>query len=105
MRIGVENVEVDMKQGKVIVSGYVERKKVLKVVRRTGKSAELVMPTSIAGYNPYLKESEKFEKTYNYKKHGYNALPGAIPNPSSLIPKDGIAGMFSDDNANSCSIM
>ncbi|KAI5067575.1 hypothetical protein GOP47_0018103 [Adiantum capillus-veneris] len=102
---GVENVDIDVKQGKVIVSGYVERKKVLKAVRKAGKSAELIMPTSIAGYNPYLKESEKFEKTYNYRKHGYNALPGAIQNPSSLISKDGIAGFFSDENAHACSIM
>lgn len=105
MSTGVENVDIDRKQGKVTVIGYVERKKVLKAVRRTGKSAELIMPSQIVGYNPYLKESEKFEKTHNYKKHGYNALPNAIQNPNSLIPKDGIAGMFSDDNANSCSIM
>lgn len=101
---GVETVDIDMKQGKVTVTGYVEKKKVLKAVRSTGKSAELIMPTSISGYNPYLKESEKFAKTYNYKKHGYNVVQG-IKNPTSIIPKDGLAVMFSDDNANSCSIM
>lgn len=98
-------MDVDVKQGKVTVTGYVDRKKVLKTVRGTGKSAELVMPASVAGtYNPYIKESEKFAKTYNYKKHGYNVIQG-YQNPATIIPRDGAAVMFSDDNPNSCSIM
>ncbi|KAH7373770.1 hypothetical protein KP509_17G074200 [Ceratopteris richardii] len=102
---GVESVEVDWKQGKVVVTGYVERRKVLKAVRTASKSAELVMPNSITGYNPYLKESEKFEKTYNYKVHGYNVFPNTFQNPSSIIPKDGVAAIFNDENAHACHVM
>ncbi|KAK3212044.1 hypothetical protein Dsin_016750 [Dipteronia sinensis] len=37
---GVHNLDIDMDKQKVTVTGYVDQRKVLKVMRRTGRKAE-----------------------------------------------------------------
>jgi hypothetical protein len=37
---GVSTVEIDMNTQKVTVTGYVDRRKVLRAARRTGRAAE-----------------------------------------------------------------
>lgn len=98
--IGVENVEIDMRMSKVTVFGYVDRRKVLKAVRKTGKRAEFWQeafnrfnnysyynndddftryhshsynydrPLSYTGN--HVLQRHAFQRTYNYEKHGYN---------------------------------
>ncbi|WP_411024843.1 heavy-metal-associated domain-containing protein, partial [Salmonella sp. s57610] len=52
---GVKSVEVNRKQSRVTVSGYVEPNKVLKKVKSTGKIAEFwpYVPYTLAHY-PYV---------------------------------------------------
>ncbi|KAJ7520534.1 hypothetical protein O6H91_19G009900 [Diphasiastrum complanatum] len=58
--IGVESVDVDMKQQRVTVMGYVDREKVLKKVRRTMKLAEVW---------PFRYQHHHHHHSHNYSKH------------------------------------
>ncbi|CAI9773235.1 unnamed protein product [Fraxinus pennsylvanica] len=93
---GVDNVDIDMYMQKVTVTGWAEQKKVLKAVRKTGRTAELwpyPYNPEYHGYAPfyynqyYTSESpanyyhassasyysnSEAPSTYNYHKHGYN---------------------------------
>ncbi|XP_057819171.1 heavy metal-associated isoprenylated plant protein 27 isoform X2 [Cryptomeria japonica] len=98
---GVTSVEVDRKQFKVTVTGYVDANKVLKRVRRkTGKKAEM-WP-----YKPYNLVSQPYAPQVYDKKApaGYvrNAEP-TFPNPDKTEEK--YTHVFSDDNPHACSIM
>lgn len=99
---GVLSVDVDRKQQKATVTGYVEAKKVIKRVESTGKKAE---PWP---YVPYSVVTH----TYTSQAWDKKAPPGyvrnvealAVSNPGSR-PDDPYVTMFSDDNPNACSIM
>ncbi|KAG9148135.1 hypothetical protein Leryth_025841 [Lithospermum erythrorhizon] len=117
---GVDNVEIDMSNQKVTLTGWLDQKKVLKTVRKTGRKAEL-WPFP---YNPefdnyahyYYDEYSRSPAThmftqssssYNYRKHGYcNQNHGYNQElPHSTIVEDEAGSMFNDDNVNACSIM
>ncbi|GER48079.1 heavy metal transport/detoxification superfamily protein [Striga asiatica] len=97
---GVRSVDVNRKQHRVTVSGFVDPKKVLKRVKSTGKRAELW---------PYI--------AYNLVQHPYvaqaydkKAPSGFVRNVAQAVTapnseEERITYLFSDDNTNACSIM
>lgn len=106
---GVKTVEINRKQQKVTVSGYVEPSKVLKKAKSTGKKAE------IWPYVPY----NLVTQPYTAQAYDKKAPPGYVRNVESVTTSsvsthggggghrqdDQLTNMFSDDNPNSCSIM
>lgn len=113
-----------MAQQKVTVTGWVEPKKALKAVRRTGRRAVLwpypmnadeVMyqqayngPSAPPDHRNYQFIFNAVPNSYNYRKHGYDdsSLYGYYRRPPhSNIIDEKVVTMFSDDNPNACSIM
>ncbi|KAI4317231.1 hypothetical protein L6164_025120 [Bauhinia variegata] len=99
---GVQSVEINRKQQKVTVTGYVEPNKVLKKAKSTGKKAE------IWPYVPYNLVAHPYAAPVYDKK----APPGyvrSIENTATVgtvtTYEDPYITMFSDDNPNACSIM
>ncbi|KAF8405973.1 hypothetical protein HHK36_008053 [Tetracentron sinense] len=98
---GVKSVDINRKQQKVTVTGYVEPNKVLKKAQSTGKKSE------IWPYIPYNPVTHPFTVQSYDKK----APPGYIRNVENTATisvgkqEDQYTTMFSDDNPNACSIM
>ncbi|XP_020571592.1 heavy metal-associated isoprenylated plant protein 23-like [Phalaenopsis equestris] len=99
---GVKSVDINLKQQKVTVTGYVEPNKVLKKVQSTGKKAEL-WP-----YVPYNLVVEPYAAQAYDKK----APPGYVRNSEGVTvarqeskQEDQITDMFNDENPNACSVM
>ncbi|CAI9758248.1 unnamed protein product [Fraxinus pennsylvanica] len=100
---GVKSVEINRKQQKVTVTGYVEQSKVLKKAKSTGKKAE------IWPYVPY----NLVAQPYSIQAYDKKAPPGfvrKVDNPTTgngtlTRIEDPYITMFSDDNPNACSIM
>ncbi|WOL19404.1 hypothetical protein Cni_G28202 [Canna indica] len=99
---GVQSVEINRKQYKVTVTGFVEPHKVVKRVQSTGKKAEIwpYVPYNVVAH-PYA------APTYDKKAPpGYVRNMEVITISSQVVrPEDKLATMFSDDNPNACSIM
>ncbi|CAL9106928.1 heavy metal-associated isoprenylated plant protein 23-like [Musa acuminata AAA Group] len=99
---GVQSVDINRKQYKVTVTGYVEPHKVIKRVQSTGKKAELwpYVPYSLVAH-PYV------APTYDKKAPpGYVRNMEVIAVSSQVVrPEDQLTSLFSDDNPNACSIM
>ncbi|TVU37768.1 hypothetical protein EJB05_11103 [Eragrostis curvula] len=100
---GVQSVEINRKQQKVTVIGYVEASKVLKKAQSTGKKAE------IWPYVPYNLVSQPYVAgTYDKRAPpGYVRIaePGYVPSQAMSRQDDQMTNMFSDEDPNSCSIM
>ncbi|XP_072988190.1 heavy metal-associated isoprenylated plant protein 45-like isoform X2 [Typha latifolia] len=102
--------DIDMDKQKVTVTGYVDDRKVLKAVRRTGRKAEFWPSPYDSQYYPfalqYLEDST-YSSTHNYYRHGYTStLHGYFPDPAySIIVDDQTAELFNDDNVHACMIM
>ncbi|GAB4847315.1 Heavy metal-associated isoprenylated plant protein 23 [Ancistrocladus abbreviatus] len=103
---GVKSVEINRKQQKVTVTGYVEANKVLKKARSTGKKAEM-WP-----YVPYNLVAQPYAAATYDKK----APPGCVRNVDSTTAagatstavryyQDPYLSLFSDENPNACSVM
>ncbi|KAI3697552.1 hypothetical protein L6452_30645 [Arctium lappa] len=99
---GVKKVDVDWKQQKATVTGYVDSKKVVKKLSKsTGKKVE-AWP-----YVPYTQVAHPYVHGVYDKK----APPGFVrktndPVVSELNPlEEHYALMFSDENPNACSLM
>ncbi|XP_043708418.1 heavy metal-associated isoprenylated plant protein 23 isoform X2 [Telopea speciosissima] len=98
---GAKSVNVNLKQQKVTVTGYVEPNKVLKKAQSTGKKAEF-WP-----YVPYTLVAHP----YTAQAYDKKAPPGYVrnvetPGTSTLSKQEEqYTTMFSDDNPNACSIM
>ncbi|XP_058096686.1 heavy metal-associated isoprenylated plant protein 23 isoform X2 [Magnolia sinica] len=99
---GVQSVDINRKQQKVTVIGYVEASKVLKKAQSTGKKAE------IWPYVPY----NVVANTYTTQAYDKKAPPGYVRNVEALAlynpgtkQEDQYTTMFSDENPNACSIM
>jgi hypothetical protein len=104
---GVQSVEINRKQYKVTVQGFVEPHKVVKRVQATGKKAEIwpYIPYNLVAH-PYAAQ------TYDKK-----APPGYVRKVDAVMPvasygtgagaaqEERLTTMFSDDNPNACSIM
>ncbi|GJN10957.1 hypothetical protein PR202_ga29107 [Eleusine coracana subsp. coracana] len=101
---GVQSVNINRKQQKVTVVGYVEASKVLKKAQSTGKKAE------IWPYVPYNMVSQPYVAgTYDKRAPpGYvrNTEPGYAPSTQAIGRQDErLTSMFSDEDPNSCSVM
>ncbi|XP_059432947.1 heavy metal-associated isoprenylated plant protein 23 [Corylus avellana] len=99
---GVKSVDISRKQQKVTVIGNVEASKVLKKAKSTGKRAE------IWPYVPY----NLVAQPYTAQAYDKKAPPGYVRNVENTATtgtvtryEDPYSTMFSDDNANACSIM
>ncbi|KAL6962637.1 Heavy metal-associated isoprenylated plant protein 23 [Sarracenia purpurea var. burkii] len=98
---GAKSVDVDWKQQKATVYGFVDAKKVLKKAQSTGKKVEPwpYVPYSLIAH-PYA--SQVYDK---------KAPPGLVrgTDDTSIASLDKVeeqyTTMFSDDNPNACSIM
>ena len=100
---GVDSVEVEVEMEKVTVTGYVERHRVLKEVRRAGKKAEFWpnpdQPLHFTTAKDYFHDQESFRPSYNYYRHGYNGdKHGHLPEPHR--GSDPVSNMFNDDDVN-----
>jgi len=97
---GVKTVDIDRKQQKVTVSGYVEENKVLKKAKSTGKRVELwpyVRYNALA--HPFSAQMYDKRAPSGYvKKENFN-------NISTMKREDDYFTMFSEENPNSCTIM
>lgn len=107
---GVDSVEVDLDMEKVTVTGYVDRNKVLKAVRRAGKRAQFWPypnpPLYFTSSNHYFKDlTNDYKESYNYWRHGYNVGERHGTIPVTQRGDDKVSNMFNDDNVNACCLM
>ncbi|ESW35621.1 hypothetical protein PHAVU_001G250300 [Phaseolus vulgaris] len=100
---GVESVEINRKQQKVTVTGYVEANKVLKKAKSTGKKAEIwpYVPYNMVA-NPYTVQAYDKKAPPGYVRRVDNSA--AIGTVTAAY-EDPYTTMFSDENPNACSIM
>ncbi|KAK4256709.1 hypothetical protein QN277_006398 [Acacia crassicarpa] len=99
---GVKSMEINRKQHKVTVTGYVEANKVLKAAKSTGKKAE------IWPYVPYNLVAHPYAAPAYDKKAppGYVRRVENTPSSGTMTSyEDPYVTMFSDENPNACSIM
>ncbi|XAR51481.1 hypothetical protein NMG60_11006116 [Bertholletia excelsa] len=95
---GVKSVEINRKQSRVTVNGFVDPNKVLKRVKNTGKRAE---------FWPYVPYNVVYYPHEGYDKRapaGYVKSSQTAPAAPSA-PAEKLAEIFSEDNPNACSIM
>ncbi|XP_055961282.1 putative pentatricopeptide repeat-containing protein At3g11460, mitochondrial [Mercurialis annua] len=107
---GVDSLEIDMDKQKVTVTGYVEQRKVLKVVRRTGRKAEFWPFPYDSEYYPYAAQyldESTYTTSYNYYRHGFNEnVHGYFPDQAYETVSDNTVHLFSEDNVHAyCTIM
>ncbi|KAH0433406.1 hypothetical protein IEQ34_027026 [Dendrobium chrysotoxum] len=106
---GVDSVEVNLPLGKVTVTGYIDRNKVLKEVRRSGKKAEFWpnpdLPLFYTNSTNYFYDEKSYRESYNYWRHGYSSSDKHGNIPINLRGEDRVSNMFNDDDVNACSIM
>ncbi|KAL0392316.1 UNVERIFIED_CONTAM: Heavy metal-associated isoprenylated plant protein 24 [Sesamum radiatum] len=98
---GAKSVDVDLKQQKATVYGYVDAKKVLKAAQATGKKVE---PWP---YVPYTMVAHPYVAGVYDKKAPPNFVR-ATDDPAvvALNPvEEQYTLMFSDENPNACSVM
>ncbi|KAK4274081.1 hypothetical protein QN277_017366 [Acacia crassicarpa] len=98
---GAKSVEVDLKQQKATVTGYVEAKKVLKAAASTKKKVELwpYVPYNLVAH-PYVARA--------YDKKAPPNMVRRVPDTATISETtmdDRYTLLFSDDNPNACSIM
>lgn len=110
IEIGVDSVEVELELEKVTVIGYVDRNKVLKVVRRAGKRAEFWPypnhPLYFTSSSNYFRDTTtEYKESYNYYRHGYNIGDKHGTFHVSQRGDDKVSNMFNDDNINACCVM
>ncbi|RWR93897.1 heavy metal-associated isoprenylated plant protein 21 [Cinnamomum micranthum f. kanehirae] len=98
---GVKTVDVNQKQSRVTVTGYVDPNKVLKRVKSTGKRAEFwpYVPYNLV-YYPYVSQAYDKRAPSGFVRNVVQALPGSPGNHDEII-----TSLFSDDNPHACSIM
>ncbi|KAJ4709781.1 Heavy metal-associated isoprenylated plant protein [Melia azedarach] len=97
---GAKSVEVNRKQSRVTVTGYVDPNKVLKKVKSTGKRAEFwpYVPYNLVAY-PYVAQAYDKKAPSGYVKNVVQALPSPNATDEKLV------SLFSDENPHACSIM
>ncbi|PKA51649.1 Heavy metal-associated isoprenylated plant protein 26 [Apostasia shenzhenica] len=131
---GVDDVEIDMVRQKVTVTGYVDQKKVLRAVRRTGRTAVIWPYDEYSGVESgrsyaavdghghghhrqaprphhHYYYSGASSSSYNYRKHGCAGDPHA--HGGYYVGRrygysgagEGVGSFLSDENPHACSIM
>uniref|UniRef100_A0A7N0TLT4 HMA domain-containing protein n=1 Tax=Kalanchoe fedtschenkoi TaxID=63787 RepID=A0A7N0TLT4_KALFE len=98
---GVKTVDVNRKQSRVTVSGYVEPSKVLKRVKSTGKVAEFwpYVPYNLVAY-PYVAQAYDKRAPSGFVKNVFHNLPSP-----ATASHERLTSLFSDENPHACSIM
>ncbi|XP_030453554.1 heavy metal-associated isoprenylated plant protein 24 [Syzygium oleosum] len=98
---GAKSVEVDLKQQKVTVTGYVDQKRVLKAAKSTKKKVEPwpYVPYTLVAH-PYVSQAYDKKAPANHVR----AVPVTATISESTVD-DRYTIMFSDENPNACSIM
>ncbi|CAK9185772.1 unnamed protein product [Ilex paraguariensis] len=98
---GVKNVDINRKQQKASVTGYVEANKVLKKAKSTGKKAEIwpYVPYNLVA-QPYVAQAYDKKAPPGYVRKVENPASGTVTRY-----EDPYTSMFSDDNPNACSVM
>lgn len=95
---GVESVEINRKQQKVTVQGFVEPQRVLRRAQSTGKRTEMW---------PYVPYTNPYVAPPVYDKRapaGHVRRVDALIAPAAGREED-LSTIFSDDNPNGCSVM
>ncbi|KAL6176995.1 hypothetical protein ACLB2K_053627 [Fragaria x ananassa] len=98
---GAKSVDIDMKQQKATVTGYVDAKKVLKAAQSTKKKCELwpYVPYTLVAH-PYVAGA--------YDKKAPPNMVRSLPSTATITETgvdDHYTQMFSEDNPNACSVM
>ncbi|XP_073156676.1 heavy metal-associated isoprenylated plant protein 24-like [Henckelia pumila] len=98
---GAKSVEIDLKNQKATVDGFVDAKKVMEAAKSTGKKVE---PWP---YVPYTLIAHPYASGVYDKKAPPNFVRGTDePGVATLNPDEQrYTQMFSDDNPHSCSLM
>lgn len=102
---GASSIDIDRKQHKLTVIGYVDPKKVLQRVRRkTGKRAELwpYVPYDTV-YHPYAAGAYDRKAPPGYVRNVEDSTMAPLARASSMETRYTTA--FSDENPNNCVIM
>eukprot|EP00262_Sarcandra_glabra_P003468 TRINITY_DN1419_c0_g2_i1.p1 TRINITY_DN1419_c0_g2~~TRINITY_DN1419_c0_g2_i1.p1 ORF type:complete len:169 (+),score=12.73 TRINITY_DN1419_c0_g2_i1:45-509(+) len=102
---GVTTADVDAKLHKLTVVGYVDPNKVLERVKwRTGKAAEFwpYVPYDVA-YHPYAAGTYDKKAPPGYVRKAEGPVASSLVRASSTEAQ--YTSMFSEDNANSCTVM
>ncbi|XP_054788991.1 heavy metal-associated isoprenylated plant protein 21-like [Prosopis cineraria] len=99
---GVKSVEVNRKQSRVTVSGYVDPNKVLKRIRRTGKKRAEFWPYVPQHLVRFPHASGVYDKR---APAGYVRNVVQSSAMTSNTPEEQFMTFFSDDNVNACSLM
>ena len=100
-----------MPMEKVTVTGYVDRHRVLKEVRRAGKKAEFWpnpdLPLHFTSAKNYFHDDESYRRTYNYYRHGYNdPMIGSYPcHAFTHVVGDDALAVFHEDNVHAWAVM
>ncbi|KAH7861945.1 hypothetical protein Vadar_032896 [Vaccinium darrowii] len=128
MHSGVDDVDIDMGMQKVTITGWADKKKVLKTVRKTGRRAELWQFPNNTNHqyfdhnitNHYYNHHHLHggsathyapqppSSSYNYYKHGYDYghNPTDLHGHShSTVFGNQTGSAFSDENPHGCSVM
>ncbi|RWW28285.1 hypothetical protein GW17_00007262 [Ensete ventricosum] len=102
--VGVQSVDVDRKQQKATVTGYVEPNQVLRRAKSTGNQAELwpYLPYSLVTH-PCTAVIYDKKAPSGYVRNVVECV--ALVSDHGGEQEDQLADMFSEDNPNSCSIM
>ncbi|PKI37448.1 heavy metal-associated isoprenylated plant protein 24-like isoform X2 [Punica granatum] len=98
---GVKLVDVDLKQLKVTVTGYMNPKKVLEAAQSTKKKVEPwpYVPYTLVAH-PYISQAYDKKAPPNHVR--------SIPDTATInetVIEDQYTSMFSDEDPNGCSIM
>ncbi|XAR73749.1 hypothetical protein NMG60_11007821 [Bertholletia excelsa] len=104
---GVRQVEVDPKQHKLTVYGYVDPKKVLERVRnRTGKKAEMwpYVPYDVVAH-PYAPGIYDKKAPSGYVRNAELQDPRVADLARASSAEVRYMSAFSDENPNSCAVM
>ncbi|KAK1554932.1 hypothetical protein Q3G72_019358 [Acer saccharum] len=98
---GAKSVDVDLKQQKASVTGYVDAKKVLEAAKSTKKKVEIwpYVPYALVA-NPYVSQAYDKKAPPNHVR----SIPLTATVTESTMD-DNYTTMFSDENPNACSIM
>ncbi|KAK3230813.1 hypothetical protein Dsin_002694 [Dipteronia sinensis] len=98
---GAKSVDVDLKQQKASVTGYVEAKKVLEAAKSTKKKVEMwpYVPYTLVA-NPYVSQAYDKKAPPNHVR----AVPVTATVTETTVDHS-YTTMFSDENPNACSIM
>ncbi|KAI3930642.1 hypothetical protein MKX01_037088 [Papaver californicum] len=101
---GVKSVDINRKQNKVTVTGYVEASKVVKKARSTGKKVEIwpYVPYNLV-LHPYIAQAYDKKAPPGYARNV--EITSTATSNMARHEDNQYTTMFSDDNPNACSIM